>query len=90
MSAKGKPWKPQRAPSTYRRSRDMVMNAYRDLSTVHIPTSTSDTRDGRRQCYRKKAYSEAMAKDAAFRSPERGVTLVAYPCPHCGRWHIGR
>ncbi len=42
-------------------------------------------------CFRKKAYpDERMARQVAARVRERhDENVVAYACPHCGRYHVG-
>lgn len=51
-----------------------------------------DNADVRQACTRKKAYpDEKFAKRVARNMrDERGADVVAYGCPHCGRYHVGR
>jgi hypothetical protein len=93
MSDKGKAWKkPRTSPMAYRRSRGVAVQAYRSAATVDVPLASGGepVLDAIRQCNRKRPYPEQhMAERIAVSSAERGFRVRAYPCPHCGQWHVG-
>ena len=91
MSEKTKPWHPRHVNMAMRRARTSGRNAVHAMEGVVIPHEDVFLRDPIRQCTRKRPFTvEATAiKEAAKASERAGVPLRAYPCPHCGQWHIG-
>lgn len=94
MGDRSKPWKAKRRSAlTVRRGHTTVADAYRAVRGLDIPHGGGgeQERDLKRQCTRKRVfYDEATAvKKAAHLTEHYATPLRAYPCPHCGRWHVG-
>ena len=91
MSEKTKPWHPRHVNIPMRRARTSVKKAIHAMEDVAMPVTHVFERDKVRQCTRKRVFAtEAYAVKGAVVATERsGIPLRAYPCPHCGQWHIG-
>lgn len=91
MSDKVKPWQRQRVSNPMRRSGRAGRDDVRAAADVAIPTPHVHMNNPVRSCYRKRPYAdEQVAVRLAHRQSESsGIPIRAYPCPHCGQWHIG-
>lgn len=94
MSERTKPWRRPRHNTSERKSYTAASRQLRDVAGLDIPHAArggEDTRHSFRQCTRKRIFNDEQAaiRKAAERAEATGVPLRAYPCPHCGAWHIG-